>query len=126
MKNITSILATVALGAALAIGPATMSMAHGGGGGHGGGRGGGHADHSDHGFGSRGFGERGFDGGRGVGSMGFGADRSVGDRAIHRELIGPPEGHDHDTATYCLRLHPTYDPSSGIYFGPDGVRHYCP
>ena len=40
MRNSTAILATVALGAVLAIGSATASMAHGGGGGFGGGGGG--------------------------------------------------------------------------------------
>jgi hypothetical protein len=59
MKRATTILATVALGAMLATGSATMSMARGGGGGHGGGGhggdfGGGHSESMGNGGGSGG------------------------------------------------------------------------
>lgn len=125
MRNIISILATAALGVALTVGPATMSMAHGGGGGHGGGHG--HADSGGRGFGDHGSGGRGF-GGRGFGPMAPSANRSFGDRGFgfRNGPSGPPIGHDHDVATDCLWLHHNYDPTSGVYFGPDGVRHTCP
>ncbi|MEI9424158.1 hypothetical protein O7A70_23605 [Mesorhizobium sp. Cs1299R1N1] len=61
MRKVTAILATLALGAALATGTATVSMARGGGGGgHGGGFGGGHSIgggfSGGHGFGGHGLG----------------------------------------------------------------------
>ena len=80
MRNSTAILATVALGAVLAIGSATASMAHGGGGG-GGGFGGGHGG---------GFGGGGFHGGFGGGAtpliMGHGG--GVGGGGFHGGFSG--------------------------------------
>ncbi len=68
MRTTATTLAMLALGAMLAVGSATESMAHGGGGGNhgGGGHGGGHGSHSG-GFGGGGFGgdSRHGDGGRG-------------------------------------------------------------
>ena len=118
MKNLIPILATIALGTMLAIGPATISIARSGGG-HGGGHG------ADHGHADQGSSDRG-SGSHGLGMHGFGSDRSVSDRASSSRRFTRSFGHDHDAATYCLWLHHTYDPASGVYFGPDGMRHFCP
>jgi hypothetical protein len=81
MKNSTAILATVALGAVLAIGSATASMARGGMGGHGGGgmsSHGGGAFSGDHGGGTPSIMNHGSgsNGGRSVsGNHGFGHGR---------------------------------------------------
>jgi hypothetical protein len=72
MKKTAAILATVTLGTVLALGSATVSMAHGGGGGHGGGFGGGHGFGGGFGGGHGGFGGgHAFGGGHGFGG-GFG------------------------------------------------------
>jgi hypothetical protein len=121
MRNSTTILATIALGAALAVGSATASMARGGGmGGHGGGM----TSHGDgafsggHGGGAPSIMNRGngFDGGRSVGgNHGFG----------HGRHFGGFRGHD-DTNAF-LEFGPlcSYDPASGTYVGHHGLRHYC-
>lgn len=63
MRSLTAMLATIALGVMVAAGPATVSMARGGG--HGGGHGGfgGHGLGGHGGFGSHGFSGHGFRGG---------------------------------------------------------------
>ena len=87
MRRSTAILATVALGAMLATGSATTSMARGGGGGgHGGGGfGGGHA-----GFGGRGgFGGDGGFGGHGFASGGLGSHGIFsGTHVMGRDRLG--------------------------------------
>jgi hypothetical protein len=90
MKRSTTILATIALGAMLATGSATVSMARGGGGGGGGHGGGGHGGggHSEsmggggHGGGFSGFSGRAASigaGARGGDGHGFGRDHRRGD-----------------------------------------------
>ncbi|MFB9983920.1 BA14K family protein [Mesorhizobium kowhaii] len=130
MKNSAAILATVALGAVLAIGSATASMARGGemgghggggmGGGHGGGMGGGTPSIMNHGSGSG-------------GSRSFGGSHGFGDG--HHDFHGRhdanaffgfgPFAYDDGTAAYCERLYRSYDPASGTYLGQHGLRHYC-
>jgi hypothetical protein len=117
MRTLTSALATVALGAMLTIGPTTMSMARGGD--HGGSHG------ANHGHADRDSGDRGF-GGHVSGMRGVGTDRGANNRGSSSKRPTRSFGHDHDTATYCLWLHHNYDPTSGVYFGPDGMRHFCP
>ena len=123
MKNSTAILATIALGAALAVGSATASMARGGGmGGHGGSGMGGHdgggfsGEHDgggipsimNHGTGSY--------GGRSVGgNHGFG----------HGRHYGRFRGRDDAHAFFGFDPFCSYGPASRTYVGRYGLRHYC-
>ena len=140
MKNATKILATVALGAVLAAGSATASMARGGGGGghggapfamnHGGGFGGAHSFGArpfamNHG-GDRGFGMRHdfnrdhrFDARRHFGR--FGDDDDNFAFFGFGPFWGPGQywAYNGYGAGYC-------DPATGTYLGQDGLRHYCP
>ena len=118
MKNSTAILATIALGAALATGSATASMARGGMSGHGGGM-------SDHG-GSMGGGHTG--GIPSIMNQGNGSDggRSVGgSRAFdHGRHFGGFRGRDDANAFFGSGPFCSYGPASGTYTGRYG-RHYC-
>ena len=112
MKNSTAILATIALGAALAVGSASASMARGGMGGHGGGMGGGHggsgASIMNHGSGS--------DGDRSAGgNHGFG----------HGRHFGGFRRHDDANAFFGFSPFCSYGPASGTYVGRYGIHHYC-
>lgn len=106
MKNSTAILATIALGAALAVGSATASMARGGMGGHGDG---GHEGSGNPSFMTNGSG---FDGNRG--NHGFSHGR-------HSDL------RENDDANAFFGFGPScsYGPASGAYAGRYGLRHYC-
>ena len=75
MTRSATILATIALGAMLATGTATVSMARGGGHGGGGHGGGGHIIRGGHGFGGHGFGRGHAIGG--FGGHGFGGHHGV-------------------------------------------------
>jgi hypothetical protein len=126
MKNSTAILATIALGAVLAIGSATASMARGGMGGHGGGGGmGGHGGGGTPSIMNQGSG---FGGGRSFGgNHGFGHEHH-GFRGRHdaNAFFGfGPFAYDDDSAAYCRQLYRSYDPASGTYLGQHGLRHYC-
>jgi BA14K-like protein len=122
MKNSTTILATIALGAALAVGSATASMARGGGmGGHGGG-----------GMSSHGGGFGGGHGGSGGPSLMNHESGSDGGRSSggnhgfdHGRHFAGFRGHD-DTNAF-LEVGPlcSYDPASGTYVGYHGLRHGC-
>ena len=105
MKNSTAILATIALGAALAVGSATASMARGGMGGHGG-----HGGHEGSGNPSFMTNGSGFDGGRDAsGNHGFSHGRHFNNDANAFFGFGP----------FC-----SYGPASGQYTGRY-ERHYC-
>jgi hypothetical protein len=118
MRNSTNILATIALGAVLAIGAASASMArdnHGGG--HmGGGFGGDHSGGATPFFMNRGGG---YGGGRGFGGHHFGGFRGRHDSGGAFFGFGPfwsdqYWAYDDDGAAYCRRVH-----------GRHGVRYYC-
>ncbi len=140
MKKITAALATIALGAMLATGSATMSMAHGGGGGHGGGFGGGGFGGGGHsasmgggghfgGFGGGHFGGGGFGGEHGVGIAGGGRIAGLGGEAHvhgvhvrdgHRFRRGRGFGSDYYDDGYCGYPYPY------PYEGYLGLYPYCP
>jgi hypothetical protein len=128
MKNSTAILATVALGAVLAFGSATASMARGGMGGHGDGMGGhgmgGHAGGGTPSIMNQGSGSN---GGRSVGNHGFGhGHHGFHGRHDANAFFGfGPFAHDDGTDAYCGQLYRSYDPASGTYLGRHGLRHYC-
>ena len=124
MRKSTAILATIALGAVLAIGSVSDSMARGGGGGGGGGFGGGGA----HGFGcggfgggDHGFGDRGF--GRDYG--GFGGWWDDGDPYYYPDYYGGYAANDGANVSSCEARYHSYNPATGTYLGYDGHRHYC-
>jgi hypothetical protein len=108
MKNSTAILATIALGAALAVGSATASMARGDSGGHGGG---GHGGSSGASLMDR---VNGADGGTVGVNHGFG----------HESHFGGLRRHDEATAFWGSSPFCSYGPASGTYTGLYG-RHYC-
>ncbi|MER9565150.1 BA14K family protein [Mesorhizobium sp. M0571] len=110
MRKSTLILTTIALGAVLAIGSVSESMARGGGGGHGVGFGGG-----DHGFGDRGF-------GRGYGGVGGWWDDWGPD---YYPYYGNYAANDDANVTSCEARYHSYNPATGTYLGYDGHRHYC-
>lgn len=132
MRNSTNILATIALGAVLAIGSASASMARDAGGGHmggghmGGGFGGDHGASATPFFMNRGGG---YGGGRSFGGYhGFGGGHHFGgfrgrhDRDGANAFFGfgpfwPDQywAYDDGGAAYCKRL-----------LGRHGVRYYCP
>ena len=149
MRKSTAILTTLALGAVLAIGSVSDSMARGGGGGgHGGGFGGGGFGGGDHGFGG-GFGgdDHGFGSGFRIGDHGF-SDRGLGERGFGRGYRGydgygggwwdgwGPDyyypyydgdytANDDANVAFCEARYHSYDPATGTYVGYDGHRHYC-
>ncbi|UVK41256.1 hypothetical protein LHFGNBLO_002835 [Mesorhizobium sp. AR10] len=122
MKNSTAILATIVLGAALAVGSATASMARGGMGGHGGG-------------GMTSHGASAFSGGHGGGgtpsimNRGNGSDggRSVsGNHGFdHGRRSGGFRRHDNANAFFGFGPFCSYGPASGAYGGWYGVHHNC-
>lgn len=132
MRNSTTILATIALGAVLAIGSATASMARGGNhGGFGGGHSfGGHSFTMNHG---------GFGGGRGFGMRhGFNGDHHFDGRRHFGRFRGRGDfdgflgfapflglGQYEADPGYCENYR-SYDPASGTYLGRGGHRYYCP
>lgn len=83
MRKSVTALAVLALGAMVAVGSATESMAHGGGGGHGGGHDGGGSHSGDHGGDGRGLGGGDHGMGRGFGD----GDHSFGGRS-HGGMFG--------------------------------------
>ena len=133
MRNSKTMLATIALGAALAIGSATMASAAGG---HmGGSFGSGHGSMTtpfflNHG-GGRSFAGHPF-------AMNNGGYRGMGMRRGHNGFDGRHNGfhrrHDHDDFAF-LGLGPfwsdpygacDYDPVERAYLWRHGVRYYCP
>jgi len=111
MKNSTTILATIALGAALAVGSATASMARGGMGGHSDG------GHEGSGSGSQSFmtNGNGSDGGRSEGgNHGF----------SHGRHFSGLRGNDDANALFGFGPFCSYGPASGQYTGRN-ERHYC-
>ena len=115
MKNSTTILATIALGAALAVGSATASMARGGMGGHGGeGFGGGH---QGSGSGTQSFmtNGSGSDGGRSEGGN---------HGSSHGRHFSGLRGNDDANAFFGFGPFCSYGPASGQYAGRY-ERHYC-
>lgn len=95
MRKSVTALAVLALGAMVAVGSATESMARGGGGGHGGGHDGGGSHSGDHGGGGRGLGGGDHGMGRGFGDGGhsFGG-RSQGSGGIFGSARGVMASHD--------------------------------
>ena len=150
MRNSTTILATIALGAVVAIGSATASMARDGNhGGFGGGRSfsGSQFTMNHGGFrGGRSLGGRPFTMSRGGFGMHRGFDmrhRFNGDHHFHgRRHFGRSGGRDDFDGFlgfapfwglgqygadpgYCENYR-SYDPVSGTYIGRGGHRYYCP
>jgi hypothetical protein len=125
MRKSTLILTTIALGAALAIGSVSDSMARGGGGGGGGHGGGGFGDGGGgHGFGGggdHGFGDRGF--GRGYG--GFGGWWDDWDPDDYPYYYGGYAANDDANVASCEARYHSFNPATGTYLGYDGHRHYC-
>jgi hypothetical protein len=121
MRKSTLILTTIALGAALAIGSVSDSMARGGGGGHGGGGFG--AGGGDHGFGGgdHGFGDRGF--GRGYGGFGGWWDDWGPDDYPY--YYGNYAANNDANVASCEARYHSFNPATGTYLGYDGHRHYC-
>jgi hypothetical protein len=112
MKRSATTLATIALGAMLATGSATASMARGGGGDGGGGDDGGFGVHVD---------------GFGGGHYGSGGRVHVGrfvSRMLSTGLRGNPGYYDpwrdYGTDGAC-----SFDIVTARYVGPDGIGHYC-
>jgi len=124
MRKSTLILTTITLGAVLAIGSVSDSMARGGGGGggHGGGGfGGGFGDGGvDHGGGDRGFGDRGFD--RGYGGIGGWWDDWGPD---YYPYYGNYAANDDASIASCEARYRSFNPATGTYLGYDGRRHDC-
>lgn len=114
MRKSTLILTTIALGAVLAIGSVSDSMARGGGGGHGGG---GFGDGGGgHGFGDRGFG-RGYDG--------FGGWWDAWGPDYYPYYYGDHAANNDANVASCEARYRSYNPATGTYLGYDGHRHYC-
>jgi hypothetical protein len=117
MRKSTAILTTIALGAALAIGSVSDSMARGGGGGGGGGFG-------DGGHGGGDFGRGGF--GRDYG--GFGGWWDPGDDwgpDYYPDYNGSSAANDDARGMSCESRYRSYNPATGTYLGYDGHHHYC-
>ena len=129
-------LITTVLGAMLAVGSVSPSLAgHHGGGGFGG-HGFGHHDGGGHGYGG-GFGGipylghghgGGYDGGFHYGHHGGHYHGGYGGYGL---LLSPylddDDAYDYnDSVGYCEDIHPSYNPYTGTYIGRDGRAHYCP
>ncbi len=55
----------------------------------------------------------------------YGGPAYYNDQYYDGGAVAPAPAGD-DAVAYCMQTYQSYDPQSGTYLGPDGLRHLCP